>query len=75
MTFVFLVQCRVVTNSVEHESLRALAEVEREHILRMLEACGGSQLQAARVLGIGRNTLWRKIASIHRRPVTCDERG
>ena len=42
-------------------SARKLAEVEREHVLRVLEACGGSQVEAARVLGIGRNTLWRKL--------------
>lgn len=41
--------------------LRTLAEVEREHVLRVLERCGGSQVEAARVLGIGRNTLWRKL--------------
>jgi two-component system response regulator HydG len=41
--------------------LRPLAEVEREHVLRVIEACGGSQLEAARVLGIARNTLWRKL--------------
>jgi len=41
--------------------LRSLAEVEREHILRVLDACKGSQTEAARVLGIGRNTLWRKL--------------
>ena len=41
--------------------LRPLAEVEREHVLRVIEACGGSQTEAARVLGIGRNTLWRKL--------------
>jgi two-component system response regulator HydG len=27
----------------------------------VLDACGGSQADAARVLGIGRNTLWRKL--------------
>ncbi|KYF63397.1 Fis family transcriptional regulator [Sorangium cellulosum] len=42
-------------------ALRSLAEVEREHILRVLDACGGSQAEAARVLGVGRNTLWRKL--------------
>jgi DNA-binding NtrC family response regulator len=42
---------------------RTLAEVEREHVLRVLERCGGSQAEAARVLGIGRNTLWRKLRS------------
>ncbi len=41
--------------------LRSLAEVEREHLLAVLDACGGSQAEAARVLGIGRNTLWRKL--------------
>jgi len=41
--------------------LRSLLAVEREHILRVLDACQGSQAEAARVLGIGRNTLWRKL--------------
>ncbi len=47
--------------TVESAPLRSLADVEREHILRVLDACGGSQLEAARVLGVGRNTLWRKL--------------
>ena len=38
-----------------------LAEVERAHIARVLAACGDSQSEAARVLGIARNTLWRKL--------------
>ncbi len=42
-------------------ALRTLAEVEREHIEAVLAACNGSQSDAARVLGIGRNTLWRKL--------------
>jgi two-component system response regulator HydG len=41
--------------------LRTLAEVEREHVARVLEACGGNQVEAARTLGIGRTTLWRKM--------------
>jgi two-component system response regulator HydG len=41
--------------------LRSLAEVEREHILYVLDACQGSQSEAARVLGLARNTLWRKL--------------
>ncbi|HQY62332.1 MAG: sigma-54-dependent Fis family transcriptional regulator [Myxococcales bacterium] len=41
--------------------LRTLAEVERAHILHVVEACGGSQVEAARLLGIGRSTLWRKL--------------
>jgi len=41
--------------------LRTLAEVEHEHVRRVLELCGGNQVEAARVLGIGRSTLWRKM--------------
>lgn len=41
--------------------LRSLADMEREHVVRVLEACGGRQVDAARVLGIGRTTLWRKL--------------
>lgn len=45
----------------DRATLRTLAEVEREHIVRVLDACDGSQSEAARVLGIARNTLWRKL--------------
>jgi DNA-binding NtrC family response regulator len=41
--------------------LRPLGEVEREHVLQVLAACHGSQAEAARILDIGRNTLWRKL--------------
>lgn len=43
------------------EDLRSLAQVEHAHVLRVLEACGGNQQEAARILEIGRNTLWRKL--------------
>lgn len=42
-------------------AMKTLAELERDHILQVLDACGGSQSEAARVLGIARNTLWRKL--------------
>lgn len=48
-------------NSLQPPELRSLAEVERDHILRVLDACNGSQTEAAKILGIGRNTLWRKL--------------
>ena len=38
-------------------SLEPLAEVERRHILAVLDACRGNQAEAARILGIARNTL------------------
>jgi DNA-binding NtrC family response regulator len=40
---------------------RTLAEVEREHALRVVEACGKNLARAARVLGIDRTTLVRKL--------------
>jgi DNA-binding NtrC family response regulator len=42
-------------------ALVTLEEAERRHVLRVLQACAGQQQDAARVLGIGRTTLWRKL--------------
>jgi two-component system response regulator HydG len=47
-------------------ALEPLAVVERRHILSVVAACGGNQAEAARVLGIARNTLWRKLEAYHR---------
>lgn len=43
-------------------ALLPLAEVERQHIVKVLEACGFNVSAAARVLGVHRNTLHNKIA-------------
>ncbi len=51
-------------------SLRTLAQVEEEHVLTVLQACHGVQATAARILGIGRNTLWRKLCRYGDRIVT-----
>jgi DNA-binding NtrC family response regulator len=56
------------TQAQPSRALRPLADVEREHVLRVLEACGGSPLEAARVLGIGRSTLWRKMRAYDGEP-------
>jgi DNA-binding NtrC family response regulator len=42
---------------------RSIAEVEREHILRVLRATDGNKAAAARMLGVDRKTLYRKLAS------------
>jgi two-component system, NtrC family, response regulator HydG len=40
---------------------RSLREVERRHIMRVLEETGGNHAHAAQVLGIDRRTLYRKL--------------
>jgi len=40
---------------------RSLEDVERAHILRVLEECGGNQTHAAEALGIDRVTLHHKL--------------
>jgi DNA-binding NtrC family response regulator len=40
---------------------RTLEDVEKEHILKILEQTGGNQIKASQVLGINRKTLYKKI--------------
>jgi DNA-binding NtrC family response regulator len=40
---------------------RTLEEVEREHILAVLEATGGNRTEAARLLRVDRKTLYRML--------------
>lgn len=42
--------------------LLTLEEVEKRHILRVVDACGGNKSEAARRLGVARKTLERKFA-------------
>jgi DNA-binding NtrC family response regulator len=56
---------------LEHDLLRAgavndvelipLREVQRRHVLQVLEVCGGNRTEAARILGVDRKTLYRKL--------------
>lgn len=38
-----------------------IAELERDHIRKVLEFVGGNRSKAAELLGIGKTTLWRKL--------------
>ena len=38
-----------------------MEEVEKEHILSVLGRCEGRKMEAARLLGINKTTLWRKM--------------
>jgi transcriptional regulator with PAS, ATPase and Fis domain len=44
-------------------TLVSLAEMERRHIAQVLAACDQNQGEAAKVLGISRTTLWRKLSA------------
>src|SRR5690606_3246828 len=41
----------------------ATAAFEREHILRVIEECGGNKRRAARLLGLGVTSLYRKLGT------------
>ncbi len=43
------------------EATVRIDEAEREHVLRVLQNCNGRKLEAARLLGINKTTLWRKM--------------
>ena len=43
------------------DPLRSLEEVDREHVMRVLAACGGNREETSRILGISRRTLSRMI--------------
>jgi DNA-binding NtrC family response regulator len=61
---VIVVERAAAARAVQSESAdttRSLEDVEMEHIQRVLRSCKHNQAKAARILGIGRNTLWRKL--------------
>lgn len=49
------------TVEVNADWRRTLLEVEREHMLRVLKAVNGNRTEAARVLGISKQTLYTKL--------------
>jgi DNA-binding NtrC family response regulator len=51
----------VLVAGMDPSELAPLEEVERRYVLRVLEAAGGNKALAARILGVGRKTLYRKL--------------
>ena len=45
----------------DHPELMTLEEIERRHVLRVLEACEGNRTDAAKILDLDRKTLYRKL--------------
>ncbi|MBK9035580.1 MAG: sigma-54-dependent Fis family transcriptional regulator [Myxococcales bacterium] len=54
-------RAQVVLASDDPTELAPLEAVERQHILRVLAAVGGNKKDAARILGVDRTTLYRKL--------------
>ncbi|QDE88274.1 Fis family transcriptional regulator [Myxococcus xanthus] len=54
-------QPRVVPETQDASELVTLEQLERRYIHRVLEAVGGSRTLAARILGVDRKTLYRKL--------------
>jgi DNA-binding NtrC family response regulator len=52
----------------ERDELLPLEELERRAILRTLRETSGDKLAAARILGIGKTTLYRKLKQYHMEP-------
>jgi two-component system, NtrC family, response regulator AtoC len=55
-------QARVVVVGEDPGELVTLAELERRYIARALEAAGGNKTLAAKILGLDRTTLYRKLS-------------
>jgi DNA-binding NtrC family response regulator len=51
----------VLVGSANPTELVSLEEVERRYILHVLKSVGGNQTHAARILGLNRKTLYRKL--------------
>jgi len=54
-------RARLTDDAATQEEYVTLAENERRYIARVLEAAGGNKSMAARILGVDRKTLWRKM--------------
>jgi DNA-binding NtrC family response regulator len=52
-------------DAADNDLMLPLAEVEKRHILRVLDASGGNKSEAARHLGVSRKTLERKCIEWH----------
>jgi|SwirhisoilCB2_FD_contig_91_1751759_length_448_multi_10_in_0_out_0_2 DNA-binding NtrC family response regulator len=50
-----------MSNTTQQPELISLEELDRRHILRVVEHCHGNRTNAAQVLEIDRKTLYRKL--------------
>jgi DNA-binding NtrC family response regulator len=52
---------------INGENLLTLAEVEKQHIVKVLRSTKGKKSEAAQILGINRASLWRKLKEIDKK--------
>lgn len=49
----------------EDAGFLSLEELQRRHVVRVLECVGGNKARAAEILGVGRNTIYHFLSKIH----------
>jgi DNA-binding NtrC family response regulator len=55
------------------DSMLSLEEVQRRHVLRVLDGVGGNKAKAAQVLGIGRATIYQLLSKFKPEQIAKDE--
>jgi two-component system, NtrC family, response regulator AtoC len=55
---------RMVIDTSDPEELLTLEEVERRYVRKVLAACNGNKTHAAKILGLDRRTLYRRLESL-----------
>jgi two-component system response regulator HydG len=55
---------RIIIGGEGPDELITLEEMERRYVRRVLDACGGNKTQAAKVLGVDRRSLYRRLERI-----------
>ncbi len=63
------------TRPIEDDKLVPLEAMERRAILRALQETGGDKVAAARMLGIGKTTLYRKLKHYESHPATATQQN
>ena len=57
-------------NTASPSQLLTLAEVQQRYVLQVVAATGGNKTQAARILGIDRRSIYRRLEEMRRPPAS-----
>jgi two-component system response regulator HydG len=61
---------RLVLNTGSPSQLLTLAEVQQRYVMQVVAATGGNKTQAARILGIDRRSIYRRLEEMRRSPAS-----